>query len=158
MSEKQSLCCLLFSVCKNNLYTVFLHISIKEGETIQAIWFPSLSFLASWNRNFQTIEIVNERYSKHVYTCLCFSYSLYKEKKNHHQPVQPHGYRVISIQTKFINWTFSCRWNLKILFFCGGDSIHQVFFKKNFWVPFLFPTSHTFSRISEVPMSWLTFF
>lgn len=66
--HKTSLCCLLFSVSKNNLYTICLHISIKEGETIQAISFLNLSFSASWNRRFQVIEMVNERYSKHVNT------------------------------------------------------------------------------------------
>lgn len=71
-----------FSISKNNLHTICLHISIKEGETIQAISFLNLSSLASWNRSFQVIEIVDERYSKHVNTCLYFSYSLQEENKN----------------------------------------------------------------------------
>lgn len=42
----------------------------------------------------------------------------------------------------------------RFFFFCGGDSILQVFFK----ALFLLPVSHTFSCVLEAPMSWLTFF
>lgn len=132
MSEQQSLCCLLFSVCKNNLYAVFLHISIKEGETIQAIWFPSLSFLASWNRNFQTIEIGNERYSKHVYTCLCFSYSLYKEKKITISQFSPMDTGLSRYKQSLLIGHFHVGGTLRFCFSVGVIASTRYFFKKTF--------------------------